>query len=104
MNKIPQPSFQVFAKRKNSADILCNIYVRINYMNDVHEKSLGVKCSYNQWNSKEQTILNDASASRDLKNKVEEIKQTIMGSYYVLLRMQKDFTMDEILDVTDGTR
>ena len=73
MNKIPQPGFQVFAKRKNSSDLFCNIYVRVNYMNDVHEKSLGIKCYYDQWNSKEQTILNDASTSRDLKNKLEEI-------------------------------
>lgn len=73
MNKITQPTFLDFAKRKNRADIYCDIYVRVKYIGDVHEKSLGVKCHYGHWNSKEQTILNNTAAFKELKFIIQTI-------------------------------
>jgi hypothetical protein len=104
MDKKTQPSFQVFAKRKNSADPYCNIYVRVTYERDIHEKSLGVKCLYEHWNAEAQTILSDPHKSEEVKTELEELKQKVMGSYYILLKMQKDFTMAEILGISHGTK
>ena len=55
MNKIALPKFIVFAKRKSIADSNVSLYVRIYFGRNIHEKSLGIKCSALEWDSEDLT-------------------------------------------------
>ena len=53
MNSQVLPQLLAFAKRKNAKAEEAHLYVKIKYGKESHEKSLGFKCLYKDWNSQD---------------------------------------------------
>jgi site-specific recombinase XerD len=104
MNNQPAPQFLVFAKRKNSQAIESHLYLKISFAKETHEKSLGIKCLYSDWDHEHIRITSDPVSSAKLSQAVELVKQKLMGAYYLLKQEDACFSLQELLDVFSGNR
>ena len=104
MNKNSQPQFSVFAKRRNQKEPVCNLYLKISFDGNVHEKSLGIKCLYEDWDSEKQSVKNHPIQSAQLDQNLEEAKQRIMGAYYLMQRQDSPFSLSDIVQIATGDR
>jgi site-specific recombinase XerD len=92
------PHFMIYPKRKSAKDMSADIYMRIGFQIYKHEKSLGVKINFRDWDAtlheaKEQPVHNF-----HIRQKAEEYKQKVMGAYYMLTQHGGEFTLQEIMD------
>ena len=78
------PQFAVYPKRKSSKDTLANIYMQIGFPVYTLEKSLGIKINYKDWDATLHEVKGQPMYNFHIKQKTEEYKQKIMGSYYIL--------------------
>jgi len=92
MNSQSPPQLLVFAKRKNSSAESANLYLKISLGKEQHEKSLGIRCSFQSWNSQSLTIQGDPVNTHKLARDVEQIKQKLMGVYYLLKQEDAEFS------------
>jgi hypothetical protein len=56
MNTHSAPQFLVFPKRRNSKEPFASLYVRIIFEKKNHEKSINIKCPYENWDGEKMTI------------------------------------------------
>lgn len=104
MNNQQAPKFWVYAKRKHNSDTIASLYVKIVFEGDTHEKSLGIKCTYDCWKKDEIIIEGFPHETFELKRSLDELKQKLMGAYYLLKQQDADFTLNEMLEVAKGDR
>ena len=104
MNNQQVPKFMICAKRKHSNDPFAALYVKIVFNDETHERSMGIRCPYNNWQKEKQLIVDFPKETHDLKKAVAELTQKIMGAYYLLKQEDVDFTLSEILEVSNGDR
>lgn len=102
MNTTQKPSFAVFAKRRNSQDPVCQLYVKVTYQGKLHEKSLGYKCMHHDWQPSEIAIKDNPKMTEQVKEALEEIKQKVMGAYYVLIKMNNEVELNDIVRLANG--
>ncbi len=65
---------------------------------------MNVTCPYDKWDSENMLINGHSIETNQLKLSFEELKQKIMGAYYVLLQQNPDFTLHDIIDLASGSR
>ena len=80
------PQFFLFAKRRSSHETFTSIYAKITYQKKVQEKSLNITCPYDNWDRESMIINSYPVETNQLKISFEELKQKVMGAYYVLLQ------------------
>lgn len=104
MNKQTLPQFLVFAKRKDSQNPFADLYLRITFLKERQEKSMGIKCPYEEWNSVQMMVRNDPTQTEKIKEVFEEMKQKVMGAFYLFEQSDTGFSLDEIIQVSKGER
>lgn len=104
MNSKNLPQFLAFAKRKKNDNASVIIYVRITYEKQVYEKSTGISCAYQNWESSKTQITGNKSDTHRLKLIIDEITQKFMGTYYLLVQQKVPFNISEIVEVANGER
>lgn len=104
MNNQGTPKFWIYAKRKHSNDVQASLYVKIVFNKDSHERSMGVRCPYESWQKEKMTIAGLPLETFNLKKAVDQLTQKVMGAYYLLNQQDADFTLAEILEVSNGDR
>jgi site-specific recombinase XerD len=98
------PQFFLFAKRRSSHESSTSIYAKIIYQRKAHEKSMNIICRYDSWDSENMLIKDRPVETNQLKISFEELKQKVMGAYYVLKQQNPDFTLHDIIDLASGSR
>jgi hypothetical protein len=98
------PQFFLFAKRRSRHEPVTTIYAKITYQKKVHEKSMNITCPYDSWDNENMFIRGCPVETNQLKLSYEELKQKVMGAYYVLQQQNPDFTLHDIIDLASGSR
>jgi hypothetical protein len=93
------PRIIVFAKRKNKTQKTVNIYCKISWENQNAEKSLGIKCEVQDWDTNTNSIKGKPVITSELKKKVEKLNQKLLGAYYILKDNSEEIHLDELVDM-----
>ena len=104
MHTKTQPQFNLFAKRKNRYETFATIYVKIVYDNDIHEKSMNIICPFVNWDNEKMIIVDYPVETHNLIIAMDELKQKVMGAYYLLLHQNPDFTLRDMVDLAFGNK
>ncbi len=101
MNKSAQrtkPQFFVYPKRKTLSDKEATIYLRISYQFVTIDKSTGIRIPFELWDNKSHAISNNPVHQNLLTERLDEMKQKLMGAYYLLTANSAEPTLREMLD------
>ena|SRR5580692_6837477 len=85
------PQFIVYPKRKSTLALEAEMYMRISYEFSSIEKSLGIKIIFSDWDAHGHTVKHNPIHDFHIKQKSEEYKQRLMGSYYMLTQLGGEF-------------
>jgi|SRR5882724_334636 len=93
------PIFQVYAKRRNVDEESAHIYLRIIYQTDIIDRSTGVLCLYDQWQSQNLSIRENPVLTHQLQEHLGIVKHKIMGAFYILKQSAPEVSLQEIVAV-----
>ncbi len=93
-----KPTFLVYPKRKSLTDQEACIYLRISYQFVTIDKSTGIKIPVDLWDSQTHSIKNSPMHQNLLTETVDEMKQKLMGAYYLLTNNNAEPTLREMVD------
>lgn len=93
-----KPQFQVYPKRKSVSDSEATIYLRISYQFVTIDKSMGIRIPFELWESQTHCIKNSPVHQNLLTETLDEMKQKLMGAFYLLTNNKGEPTLREMVD------
>ena len=93
-----KPQFFVYPKRKTLTDEEATIYLRITYQFVTIDKSTGIKIPFALWDNKTHRIVNSPVHQNLLTETLDEMKQKLMGAFYLLTSNSAEPTLREMVD------
>lgn len=93
-----KPQFLVYPKRKKLSDQEAVIYLRISYQFVTIDKSTGIRILFDLWDSQTHSISNSPVHQNLLTETLDEMKQKLMGAYYLLTSNSAEPTLREMVD------
>jgi len=94
-----KPQFVMYPKRKSSANPEATLYVRISYEFTVIDKSMGIKIPFTSWDRGSQCVMNNPIHQNRANEVFNEIKEKVMGAYYLLCHNTAQPTLREMMDL-----
>ncbi len=99
-NKLQEkPQFAVYPKRKSSSLTEATLYLRISYQFIVIDKSMQIKIPFELWDSQLHRLKGNAFQQKQIDEAFSELKEKVMGAYYLLSQNTADPTLREIMDL-----
>jgi len=96
---LQKPQFLVYPKRKAVTQTEAMLYIRVTFQFVTIDKSLGLKIPFKQWEDATTPLASSPFHQIKLEQSVEEHKQKIMGSFFLLSQNGAEPTLREIMDM-----
>lgn len=94
-----KPQFTLYPKRKSVDLAEASLYLRVSFQFSVVEKSMGIKIPIAQWNGETHQLLGNPFQQKQIDEISAEIKEKVMGAYYLLSQNGSSPTLREIMDM-----
>ena len=98
-NHSVKPQFFLYPKRKSVTCSEATLYMRISYQFTKVDKSLGIKILYKLWDNQNHRISNSSHHQKQLEETCSELKEKIMGAFYLLSQNKAETTLREVMDL-----
>ncbi len=94
-----KPQFFLYPKRKSTGCTEATLYLRISFQFTSLDKSVGIKILFNTWDSHNHYIINNPYHQKQVDDVTAELKEKIMGSFYLLSQNTAEPTLREVMDL-----
>lgn len=101
-NSNNKPTFSIYPKRKSKNINEATLYCRINYQFSRTDRCLGLQFRFDDWDSKNQIVKDNDYVNKLVTDKFSELKEKIMGAFYLLTQNGASPSLYEIMDLAIG--